>query len=266
MSGLLGNFDPSIPQSARIYDAWLGGKDHYAVDRETATRVIELRPQVVAAAQANRRFLARAVQYVAQRQGVTQFLDIGTGLPTADNTHHIAQRIDPRTRVVYVDHDPGVMVHARALLTSGPEGCCDYLHADLRDTGHILHQAARTLDLTRPVAVLLLAVLHFVPDVDDPPEIVAALVKGLARGSFVVISHLTDDFAPEAVREAADAYNKVVLTPVIARSHGQVSRMFAGLSLVAPGVVPVSEWRPDAIVRQVVDLYGGIARIPARRW
>jgi S-adenosyl methyltransferase len=265
MTGLLGDFDPSVPQSARVYDAWLGGKDHYGADRDAAARVAEVRPQVVAAVRANRRFLSRAVRYLAQRHDVSQFLDIGVGLPTRENTHQIAQGVDPQARVVYVDHDPVVMAHAQALLTSGPLGFCDYLHADLRDTGSILRHAARTLDFSRPVAVLLLAVLHFVPDADDPPGIVAALSKGLARGSFVVISHLTADFAPEAVRDAAEVYNKVVSTPVIPRSHAEVSGLFAGLSLVAPGVLPVSEWRPGAIGRQVVDLYGGVARTAPRR-
>ena len=266
MSGPLHVFDPSVPQSARIYNAWLGGKDHYAADRETAAGVIERRPQVVAAALANRLFLNRAVRYLAQRHAVTQFLDIGSGLPAPDNTHVIAQRIDPSSRVVYIDHDPIVVAHARALLTSSPEGSCDYLQADLRDTGYILGHAARTLDLTRPAAVLLLAVLHFIPTPDGPAGIVAALARVLAPGSFLAISHLTADFAPEAVSGAVDAYNKVVPTPVTARTHAEVTELFAGLPLVAPAVVPVSEWRPDAIVRQVVDLYGGVARVPARRW
>jgi trans-aconitate methyltransferase len=259
------DLDPAVPQAARVYDAWLGGKDHYVTDRETARRVAELRPQVIAAAQANRRFLGRAVRHLA-RHGVRQLLDIGTGLPTGENTHQIAQRIDPRARVVYVDSDPVVMAHARALLTSGPEGRCDYIHSDLRDTGYILRQAAQTLDLAQPVGVLLLAVLHFIPDADDPVGIVATLARALAPGSCVAISHLTGDFAPEAVSDAMDAYNQAVPTPVIARTHAQVTKLFAGLPLVAPGVVPVSEWRPDAIVRQVVDLYGGVARTVARRW
>jgi SAM-dependent methyltransferase len=259
-------FDPSVPQSARIYDAWLGGKDHYEADRDVAARVIERRPQVVAAARGNRLFLNRAVRYMAERHAVTQFLDIGVGLPAPDNTHVIAQRIDPSSRVVYVDSDPIVMAHARALLTSSTEGCCEYLHADLRDTEYVVDHAARTLDFTQPVAVLLLAVLHFVPDADDPAGIVAALTRALAPGSYVAISHLTADFAPEAVGEAVEAYNKVVPTPVIARTHAEVTGLFAGLPLVAPGVIPVSEWRPDMIVRQVVDLYGGVARAPARRW
>jgi SAM-dependent methyltransferase len=260
------DLDPSVPQVARVYDAWLGGKDHYVADRETARRVAELRPQVIAAARANRRLLSRAVRYMAERHHVGQFLDIGCGLPARDNTHQIAQRIDPRARVVYVDSDPVVMAHARALLTSGPEGCCDHIHSDLRDTEYILHQATQTLDLDEPVGVLLLAVLHFVPDADDPAGVVDTLARALAPGSCVAISHLTGDFAPEAVGAAVHAYNQAVATPVIARTHAQVTGLFAGLPRVPPGVVPVSEWRPDAIVRQVVDMYGGVARPVAGRW
>src|SRR5258708_14483093 len=157
------DLDPSVPQSSRVYNAWIGGKDHYIADRETAARVIERRPQVVAAAWANRRCRGRAVRYLAQRHDVTQFLDIGAGMPTRDNTHQVAQRIDPRSRVVYVDSDPVVMAHARALLTSGPEGSCGYVHSDLRDTEYILGHASRTLDLAQPVGVLLLAVRPFLP-------------------------------------------------------------------------------------------------------
>ena len=229
------DLDPAVPQSARVYSVWLGGQDHYRADREAAARVAERRPEVVAAARANRLFLGRAVRYLAQRHAVTQFLDVGAGLSAPDNTHVVAQRIDPRARVVYADRDPVVVSHARALLTSGPEGRCDYLHADLRDTGRILRQAARTLDLARPVAVLLLAVLHFVPDADDPAGIVAALTRDLAPGSFVAISHLTGDLAPAAVSGGVDAYNALVPVPVTARTHAQVTGLFAGLPLVVKG-------------------------------
>jgi O-methyltransferase involved in polyketide biosynthesis len=258
------DFDPSLPQAARVYDAWLGGKDHYGVDRETADRVIELRPQVIAAAHANRRFLGRAVRYMAECHHVRQFLDIGCGLPARDNTHQVAQRIDPRARVVYADNDPVVMAHAHALLKSDFGGC-GYIQSDLRDIEYIVHRTSLTLDLTRPVGVLLLAVLHFIPDADDPAEIVASLTGALVPGSCIAITHLTGDFAPEAVGEAVDAYNKAVPTPVIARTHSRVTGLFAGLQMVAPGVVPVNEWRPDAIAREVVDLYGGVARIARRR-
>jgi hypothetical protein len=190
-------FDPSVPHPARVYDYWLGGKDHFPADRQVAEQVIRQRPQVVAGARANRAFLARVVRYLAAERGIGQFLDIGTGLPCADNTHQVAQHIDPAARVVYVDNDPLVLVHARALLTSTPQGACDYLEADLRDPGHILDKAAAALDFTRPVAVLLLAVLHFLPDTDYPAAIVATLAAGLAPGSYLAISHLTADLAPQ---------------------------------------------------------------------
>lgn len=266
VTGALNVFDPSVAHPARVYNVWIGGKDHYPADREVAARVIERRPQVVAAAVGNRRFLARAVRYMARCHGIRQFIDIGTGLPAPENTHEVAQRVAAWSRVVYVDNDPLVMAHARALLTSADEGSCGYVHADLRDTDYVLGEAARSLDFTRPVGVLLLAVLHFVPDSDGPPGIVAALMRALAPGSLVAITHLTADFAPEAVGDGMESYNALVPTKVIARSHAQITELFAEFPLVAPGVVPISEWRPDAIVRQVVDLYGGVARTAVRRW
>jgi hypothetical protein len=259
-------FDPLVAHPARVYGFWLGGKDHFAADREVAARVIGQRPQVVDAARANRRFLGRAVRYMAKCHGIYQFIDIGTGLPAPDNTHEVAQHIDVWSRVVYVDNDPLVLAHTQALLNSTDEGFCDYLHSDLRDTGHILREAGRTLDLTQPVAVLLLAVLHFVPDSDDPPGIVAELMSDLAPCSFVAISHLTADSAPEAVGGGVASYNELVPTSVVARSHAQVTGLFGGLPLIAPGVVPVSEWRPDALARPATDVYAGVARKPMRPW
>lgn len=253
------DIDARVPTVSRVYDVWLGGKDNYAADREAAALVVRHRPEAVTAARENRRFLARAVRYLAGCHGIRQFLDIGAGLPAAGNTHEIAQRVDVWSRVVYVDNDPVVLAHARARLTSTAEGSCDYVQADLRDTGYILQQTARTMDLRLPVAVLLLAVLHFVPDEDDPAGIVTKLVSALAPGSCVVISHLTADIAPEAVSDGVDAYNELVPTPVFPRSLMQVSDMLAGLSLVAPGVVPVSEWRSDRAARPVTDFYAGIA-------
>jgi hypothetical protein len=216
---------------------------------------------------ANRRFLGRAVRHLARCYGVRQFIDIGTGLPAPDNTHEVAQQVDPWSRVLYVDNDPLVMTHARALLTGTDEGCCACLHADLRDTACILREARRTLDFSRPVAVLLLAVLHFIGDTDDPAGIVAALAGPLTAGSSVVISHLTADSAPEAVGGGVAAYNALVPVPVIPRTHAQVSGLFGGLPLVPPGVVPVSEWRPDAAAprKKVTDVYAGAGRKPHRR-
>ena len=263
----LRDFDPRTAHPARVYNVWLGGKDHFEPDREVAGRVMRQRPQVVDAAVANRQFLGRAVRHLARCYGVRQFIDIGTGLPAPDNTHEVAQQVDAWSRVLYVDNDPLVMSHARALLASTLEGCCDYLHADLRDTEYILKEARRTLDFSRPVAVLLLAVLHFIPDKDDPAGIVTALAGPLTAGSCVVISHLTADSAPEAVGGGVAAYNALVPTPVIARTHAQVTELFGGLPLVPPGVVPVSEWRPDpAAGPPVMDIYAGAARKPARWW
>ncbi|HEY5990005.1 MAG TPA: SAM-dependent methyltransferase, partial [Streptosporangiaceae bacterium] len=177
--------DSSVPHPARVYAYWLGGKDFYPADRRAAEEVIQRRPQVVAGARANRHFLARVVRFLATDCGIRQFLDIGTGLPAPDNTHDVAQDVCPQCRVVYVDNDPLVMAHGRALLTSGAEGVCGYVEADLPDTGTILTQAAETLDFARPVGVLMLAVLHLVPDRDDPAMIVKTLASGLAPGSYL---------------------------------------------------------------------------------
>jgi SAM-dependent methyltransferase len=178
-----------------VYGYWLGGKDHYLADREAAEEVIHRRPQVVAGARANRAFLARVVRYLAAECGIRQFLDIGTGLPSPSNTHDVAQAVAADCRIVYVDNDPLVLAHARALLTSTREGSCDYLDTDLRDTAAVLTGASWTLDFDRPAAVLLLAVLHFIPDTDDPAGIVATFARQLTPGSYLVISHLTSDFA-----------------------------------------------------------------------
>ena len=203
-------FDPSVPHPARVYAYWLGGKDHYPADRHAAEEVIRHRPQVVAGARANRAFLTRVVRYLAAECGIRQFLDIGTGLPAPNSTHEVAQAVAPDSRVVYVDNDPLVLVHARALLTSAPQGACDYVEADVRNTAAVLAGARWTLDFTRPAAVLLLAVLHFIADADDPAGIVSALARQLAPGSFVVISHLTSDFAPGPVTAGVKAYNALV--------------------------------------------------------
>jgi S-adenosyl methyltransferase len=260
-------FDPSVPHPARVYNAWLGGKDNYAADRDAADEVIRHRPQVVAGARANRHFLARVVRFLSAECGIGQFIDIGTGLPAPDNTHEVAQRITPASRIVYIDNDPLVLAHARAMLTSTPQGTCDYIDTDLHDTATILGGAARTLDLTRPAAVLLLAVLHFVPDADDPAGIVAALAAGLAPGSYIAISHLTADFAPATVAAGVDAYNTLVPQPLTPRTLAQVTGLFAGLPLLAPGVVPLTRWHPDLRDPSPpdCDLYAGVARTSGRR-
>jgi hypothetical protein len=256
-------FDPLVPHPARVYGYWLGGKDHYQADREAAEEVIRCCPQVVVGARANREFLVRVVRYLAAECGIRQFVDIGPGLPAPGSTHEIAQALAPRSRIVYVDNDPLVLVHARALLTSTPQGSCDYIEADLRDTATVIAGARQTLDFTRPVAVLLLAVLHFVPDAYSPAAIVAALSRQLAPGSYVAISHLTDDFAPGPVTAGVTVYNTLVPAAVIPRSHTQISALLGGLPLVPPGVVPLTEWRPiTSPCLASADMYAGLARTP----
>jgi hypothetical protein len=259
-------FDPHVAHPARVYNLWLGGKDGYAADREAAEQVARCRPQVVAGARANRAFLVRVVRYLAGPRGVRQFVDIGCGLPAPDSTHEVAQAVLPQARVVYVDNDPLVGSHARALLASGPGGACDYLEADLRDPDAIVRGAARTLDFGRPVVVLLLAVLHFLPGDGDAAGIVAALAAGLAPGSFVAVSYLTADFAPEQVASGVAAYNALVPAGITARSHAEVTALFGGLLLVAPGVVPVAEWRPGpgCCPARTADVYAGLATVRRR--
>lgn len=262
-------FDPAIPHPARIYNVWLGGKDGLAADRKAAAEVAACHPPVVAGARANRAFLARSVRYLAGERGIRQFLDIGPGLPAPGNSHDVAQAIAPESKIVYVDNDPLVLTHARALMTSSREGVCEVVDADLRDPETIVKEAARTLDFSRPVAVLLVAILHFLTDEDDPAGVVASLADVLAPGSFVAMSHLTADFAPEQVGAGVATYNNLVPAAITARTHREVTALLGRLALLAPGVVPVSEWRPDhAPVHEVsADMYAGLAitRQPGNR-
>lgn len=261
-------FDASEPHPARVYAYWLGGKDHFPADRRVAEDVLAHRPQVVMGARANRDFLVRVVEFLAREAGIRQFLDVGAGLPVPCCTHEVAQTIAADSRVVYADHDSLVLARARARLASSTrQGAIACAGADLRDPAAVLAAAARTLDFSRPVAVLLLAILHFVTDAEDPAGIVAALARGLAPGSYLAISHLTADFAPDQIGAAAAAYNTRMPTPVIARTHGQVSGLFAGQPLVAPGVVPISGWRsrPLDALPVPADLYAGAARVTRGR-
>jgi hypothetical protein len=260
-------FDPSVPCPARACNAWLSGKDNFEPGRQAAREVLQHSPQVAGDALANRRFLGRAVRYLAAECGIRQFIDIGAGLPGPENTHEIAQQITPASQIVYAGNDPVVLAHARALLTSTPQGTCDYIDADLRDTAAILAGSARTLDLSRPAAVLLLAVLHFVPAADDPPGIVAALAAGLAPGSYIAISHLTADFAPATVAAGVNACNSLVPESITPRTCAQITGLFAGLPLVPPCVVPLTRWHPGTHDPRppLCDLYAGLASTPGRR-
>jgi O-methyltransferase involved in polyketide biosynthesis len=241
-SSELPSFDPNVPNPARMWNYWLGGKDNFAADRAAAERVLEVMPTLPLIARAARLFLIDAVHQLATEHGIRQFLDIGTGLPTADNTHDVAQRAAPGSRIVYVDYDPVVLTHAQALLTSSPEGQTDYVQADLRDTDTILEGAARTLDLSRPVAILLIAVLHFIPDADDPYAIVTRLMDAVPSGSYLVMAHAASDIAPGASAEMARRYNQMSSAPITPRSRDQVTRFFDGLDLLPPGLVPISRW------------------------
>jgi hypothetical protein len=263
-SAIPSQLDVRVAHSARVYDYWLGGKDNFAADREAAEQVIAVRPSIRAEVRANREFLGRAVRYLAGEVGIRQFLDIGTGLPSANNTHEVAQAIAPQCRIVYVDNDPIVLAHARALLTSAPEGATAYLDADARDPELILRKAAQALDFSRPVAVMLVAVLHHIPDRDNPGGIVAALMDGVCPGSHLVLSHPASDIDVEAVAEVSKRYNERVSSGQVRRSHAQVEGFFTGLELVEPGITQTVLWRPDHEMRlkAPVPMWAGVGRKP----
>jgi O-methyltransferase involved in polyketide biosynthesis len=241
----LRGFDTSVPSPARMWNYWVGGKDHFAADREAADKIMAAMPALPAIARSVRHFLIDIVHSLTVDYGIRQFLDIGTGLPTADNTHDVAQRAAPESRIVYADYDPVVLAHARALLTSSPEGETDYIEADLRETGTILSAAARTLDFSKPVAILLLAVLHFIPDADDPYAIVRELMDAVPSGSFLVICHAPSDRSPEEMAEQVRRYNESGAERMRPRSQEEILRFFTGLELIGPGVAPLSEWLPE---------------------
>ncbi|MBD0839582.1 SAM-dependent methyltransferase [Streptomyces sp. TRM68416] len=256
--------DTLRPHTARIWNYWLGGGDYYEVDRVAGDRIRELHPAIGEYARADRLFLGRAVRHLVAAAGVRQFLDIGTGLPTADNTHEVAQRLAPECRVVYVDNDPLVLAHARALLTSSPEGRTDHLDEDLRNVEAILERAADTLDLSRPVGVLLLGVVIFIGEDEDPYGIVRRLMAGLAPGSHLALSHTVTSPAMPDVDEAVRFWNAHGTPRLHQRTPEAVARFFDGLELLEPGVVPCSRWRPervpDGCEPPEVALYGGVGR------
>ena len=256
-------FDTSVAHQARMYDYVLGGKDNYAADRAAVEAGLKVWPDMAFAMRANRAFLGRAVRYLAADAGMRQFLDIGTGIPTSGNTHEIVQAIAPQSRVVYVDYDPVVLAHARALLVSRDEGATAYIDADLRDTDRILAEAAKLLDFSQPVAITLLAILHAIPDGDDPHAIVAKLVDAVPAGSYLAVSHSGSDlFVPDTKDTFSTVINQTMQQQYTARSREQIDRFFAGLDLVAPGLVPVEEWRPDPAMANAGTsaVYGAVGR------
>ena len=253
-----------VPHAPRIWNHWLGGKDNFAVDREVGDRMAAMYPDIVRIARADRAFLGRAVRHLVEEEGIRQFLDIGTGLPTAENTHQVAQALAPESRIVYVDNDPLVLSHARALLVGSPEGATDYIDMDLHDPESILARAAETLDLDRPVAVMLLGVLIYVPDTAEAYSIVGRLLERLPAGSFLVIAHSTSEVYGEATEEVVRLRNKAVDPPMTLRTGAEIARFFDGLRLLEPGVVSCTRWRPDAdaSAERELDEFCGVARKP----
>ena len=257
------DFDTSVPHIARVYDYWLGGKDNFAADRVMGERTLQAYPNLVYSVRANRAFLARTVRFLA-RQGIRQFLDVGTGIPTANNTHEVAQGIAPESRIVYVDNDPIVLSHAKALLKSTPEGACAYLDADLRDPDTIVAGAADTLDFGQPVAVMLIAVMHFIGDDAEASAIMNRLMAACVPGSYVALSHAASDIDAAQVAEMIRRLNETTAEKTTLRDRAGVTRLFDGLELVEPNVIRVAEWRPDTNLEAAspAALWGGVARKP----
>jgi S-adenosyl methyltransferase len=256
--------DTGTPHSARMWNYWLGGKDNYAADRELGDRIRDAYPDIVQVAQQSRRFLGRAVRYVTESAGVRQFLDIGTGLPTADNTHEIAQRFAPESRIVYVDNDPLVLVHARALLSSHPAGATSYVDCDVRDPDKILHAAAELLDFGKPIALMLLGIMGQILDDDAAYRITKRLVDALPAGSYLIVEDGTGVVSPDAAKKAEEVREEGG-DPYRLRTPAQLARFFDGLELLEPGVVTVSQWRPEphAVGEPApVAAFGGVARKP----
>jgi O-methyltransferase involved in polyketide biosynthesis len=254
----------SVPHSARIWNYWLGGKDCYEIDEQVGDEMRRVNPEIVDIARVQRAFLRRVVTFLAGEVGIRQFLDVGTGLPTLDNTHEVAQRAAPDARIVYVDHDPVVLAHATALLTSTPQGATDYIDADLRNPDAILESAARTLDFSEPVALMLLGVAAHVPD-DQAYGIVERLLSALPSGSHLVLCDSTEVYHPEAMRAMVAQWNSASDNPRVNRSPEQLARFFEGLDLLEPGLVCTAQWRPepaDADKPREVDSFGAVARKP----
>jgi hypothetical protein len=238
-------FDTNVANQARVYDYLLGGKDNYAADRAAAEAALKVAPETQFTCRANRAFLGRVVRYLTGQAGMRQFLDIGTGIPTAGNTHQVAQEIAPESRVVYVDYDPIVLAHARALLTSHESGATEYIDADLRDTDSILSRARELLDFSKPVAITLVAIMHAISDTDDPYGVVARLLDAVPSGSYIAISHIASDILDGGTQEGLEnVVGRLIQQQLTSRSRDQVARFFEGTDLVEPGLVRVEEWQP----------------------
>jgi hypothetical protein len=262
--GKLPGLDTSVANAARMWNYWIGGKDNYRVDREAGELVREAMPALPLVARMLRRFLITTVDELSAA-GVRQFLDIGTGMPTADNTHDVAQRAAPESRIVYVDHDPVVISHARALLTSNPAGKTDYIQADLRDWTTISAGAQQTLDFSRPVAVLLIAVLHFILDAEDPHQVISRMMADLAPGSYLVIAHAASDIEAGTAAAMARSYNATSSLTITPRDRATVARFFDGMELTGPGLLPLAQWPgsgPATTSGSDLICYCGIARKP----
>jgi S-adenosyl methyltransferase len=258
--------DTSVSHVARIWNYWLGGVDNYPVDRQVGDQIVEMLPDVPVLARASRAFLTRAVTYLGGVAGVRQFLDIGTGLPTVDNTHEVAQRVAPESKIVYVDNDPLVLAHARALLTSAPQGATAYIDADLRDPEKILAIAAETLDFGEPVALMLMGIVEFLTDDAEAYAVVRRLIEALSPGSYLVMYDGTNVVHREASDRIVEVWNSSGNAPLVLRSPEQLGRFFDGLELLDPGLVSVSRWRPEAMPQggepDEVDAYGAVGRKP----
>jgi O-methyltransferase involved in polyketide biosynthesis len=255
--------DTSVPHNARVWDFWLNGKDNFEVDRRMGTAIREMFPVISDVALASRQFLARVVRHLAAEHRIRQFLDIGTGLPTADNTHQLAQAVAPQSRIVYVDNDPLVLSHARALLTSSPEGSTDYVDADVHDTAAVLAGAGRGLDLAQPVAVMMLGILNFVHDDEDARRIIAELLAAVPSGSFLALTHPTLELGGERNGPAMAFYNERAVPKIRARSRAQVAALLNGLDLIEPGLVSSTRWRPEGEDEPAeVPLWAAVARKP----
>jgi len=259
---LAARIDTSVPHPARVWDYWLGGKDNYAPDRAVGDEIVKVMPDLPVNARSEREFIGRVVTYLAGERGIDQFLDVGTGIPTADNTHQVAQRVNPKARIVYVDNDPIVLAHAQALLVGTPEGATDYIDADLREPGPILEQAARTLDFSRPIALMLMGVLEFVPDPEQASNSVRTLLDALPSGSYLALAHSVHS---PSMDEAAARWNASGATPLTLRTPEQLAAFFDGLEIVDPGIVSLPKWRPTpttSYTNREVFQYGGVGRKP----